>query len=63
MEEGGGFPRVWAVVSLTSPKLPVARPNTKGAPESELTNLLVGRMQIRVSNQKLVILPSSIPEL
>jgi hypothetical protein len=63
MEEGGGFPRVWVVVSLASPKLPVACPNTKGAPESELTNLLVGRMQIRVSNQKLVTLPSSIPEL
>jgi hypothetical protein len=43
MGEGGGFPRVRAVVSLVSPKLPVARPNTKGALESELTNLwLVG---------------------
>jgi hypothetical protein len=31
------------VVSLVSPELPVARPNTKGAPENVL-------MQIRVSN-------------
>jgi hypothetical protein len=44
MGESGGFPRVWAVVSLVSPELPVACPNTKGAPESELTNLLVGWM-------------------
>jgi hypothetical protein len=44
MGEGGGFPRVWAVVSLVSPELPVACLSTKGAPESELTNLLVGWM-------------------
>ncbi len=37
--EGGGFPRVRAVVSFVSPKLHVARPSTKGVPESELTNL------------------------
>jgi hypothetical protein len=30
------------VVSHVSPELPVACPSTKGAPESELTNLLVG---------------------
>jgi hypothetical protein len=30
MGEGGGFPRVWAVVSLVSPELPMAYPNTKG---------------------------------
>ncbi len=43
MGEGGGFPRVQAVVSFVSPKSPVAHPSTKGAPESELTNLwLVG---------------------
>jgi len=30
------------VVSLVNPRLPVACPNTKGAPECELTNLLVG---------------------
>jgi hypothetical protein len=38
------------VVSLVSPELLVACPNTKGASESELTNLLVGLMQVRVSN-------------
>jgi hypothetical protein len=43
MGEGGGFPRIHAVVNLVSPELLVARPSTKGAPESELTNLwLVG---------------------
>ncbi len=50
MEEGDGFPRVQAVVSLTSPELPVACPSIKSAPESELTNLLVGLMQVPVSN-------------
>ncbi len=51
MGEGGGFPRVQAVVSLVSPELPVACPSTKGAPECELiTNLLVGLMQVGVSN-------------
>jgi hypothetical protein len=44
MGEGGGFPRVHAVVSLVNPELPVACPRTKGAPESELTNWLVGLM-------------------
>jgi hypothetical protein len=48
--EGGGFPQVQAVVRLVSPKLPMACPSTKGVPESELINLLVGWMQIRVSN-------------
>jgi hypothetical protein len=38
------LPRVRAVVSLVSPELPVACPSTKGAPKSELTNLLVGLM-------------------
>jgi hypothetical protein len=42
--EGGGFPQVRAVVSLVSPKLPMACPSTKGVPEYELTNLLVGLM-------------------
>jgi hypothetical protein len=50
MKEGGGFPQVRAVVSLVSPESPVVCPNTKGALESELTNLLVGWMQIRVNN-------------
>jgi len=53
MGEGGGFPRIWAVVSLVSPELPMACLNTKGVPKSELTNLLVGLMQARVSNQSL----------
>ncbi len=30
--EGGGFPQVWAVVSLVSPNLDVAHPSTKSAP-------------------------------
>jgi hypothetical protein len=29
--EGGGFPQVWAVVSLVNLRLPVARPSTKSA--------------------------------
>ncbi len=44
MGEGGGSLRVWAVVSLVNPELPMACPTTKGAPESELINLLVGWM-------------------
>ncbi len=44
MEEGGGFPQVRAVVSHVNPELPVACPNTKGVPESDITNLLVGLM-------------------
>jgi hypothetical protein len=50
MGKGGGFPRVWTVVSLVSPELPVAYPSTKGVVENDLTNLLVGMMQVRVSN-------------
>ncbi len=30
--EGGGFPQVWAVISLVSLRLPVAHPSTKSAP-------------------------------
>jgi len=44
MGEGGGLPQVRAVVSLVSLELPMACPSTKGAPECELTNLLVGLM-------------------
>jgi len=44
MGEGGGFPRVQAMVSLMSPELLMACPSTKGVPENELTNLLVGLM-------------------
>ncbi len=50
MGEGGGFLRVRAVVSLVNPELPVACPSTKGAPKCKLTNLLVGLMQVQVSN-------------
>jgi len=39
MGEGGGFPRVRAVMNQVSPVLPMACPSTKGAPECELTNL------------------------
>jgi hypothetical protein len=49
MGEGGGFPRIRAVVSQVNLELPVACPSTKGAPEYELTNLLVGLMQVQVS--------------
>jgi len=34
------------VVNLVSPRLPIAYRRTKGAPEVELTNLLVGLMQV-----------------
>jgi hypothetical protein len=30
--EGGGFPRIRAVVNQVSPELPMACPSTKGAP-------------------------------
>jgi hypothetical protein len=50
MGEGGGFSQVRAVVNLVNPKSPMACPNIKGALESELTNLLVDLMHIRVSN-------------
>jgi hypothetical protein len=49
MGEGGGFPWVQAVVSQVSPELPVACPSTKGALDCELIKLLVGWMQVRVS--------------
>jgi hypothetical protein len=39
MGEGGGFPRVRAVVSLVSLKSLVVCPSTNGAPKSDLTNL------------------------
>ncbi len=50
MGEGGGFPQVWAVMSLVGPEWPVAYFSTKGAPKNELTNLLIRWMQIRVNN-------------
>jgi hypothetical protein len=50
MGEGGGFFRVRVMVNLVNPELPVACPNTKSALESDLTNLLVDLMQVRISN-------------
>ncbi len=52
MGEGGGFPRIQAVMNLVNPESPVAHPSIKGALERELTNLLVGWMQIQVINWK-----------
>jgi hypothetical protein len=49
MGEGGGFPRVRAMVNQVNPELPVACPSTKGVLECELSNLLVGLMQVQVS--------------
>jgi len=50
MGKGGGFSQVRAMVSLMSLELPVACLSTKGVPKCELTNLVVGLMQVRVSN-------------
>jgi hypothetical protein len=36
-------------MSQVSPKLPVTCPSIKGVLENELTNLLVGLMQVQVS--------------
>jgi hypothetical protein len=47
--EGGGFPRIRAVVSQMNPELPVACPSTEGAPKCELANLLVSLMQVRMN--------------
>jgi hypothetical protein len=63
MGEGGGFPRVRVVVNLMNPRSPMACLSTKGVPECDLTNLLVGWMQIRVSNWKLVTLLNPISKL
>ncbi len=49
MGEGDGFPRVQAMVNQMNLELPMAYPSTKGAPECELTILLVGLMQVRIS--------------
>jgi hypothetical protein len=50
MGKGDGFPWVQAVVSLVSPESLVAYPSIEGAPESELINLLVSLMQVRINN-------------
>jgi hypothetical protein len=49
MGKGGGFLRVRTMMSQVSPELLVVCPSTKSAPEYELTNLLVGLMQVRVN--------------
>jgi hypothetical protein len=63
MGEGGGFPRVRAVVSQVSPELPVACPSTKGCSRM-WTNQLVGwLMQVRcrfdAGSSKWIARPSS----
>jgi hypothetical protein len=63
MGEGGGFPWVWAMVSLMNPKSPMARLNTKGALGSELTNLWLVGCRFEWVIEKLVTLPSPILEL
>jgi len=50
MGESSGFPWVQVMVSLVSPKLPVACPSSRNVPESDLTNLLVNLMQVSVGN-------------
>jgi hypothetical protein len=62
MGEDDRFPRVRVVVSLVNLESPVTCPTTKGVPKNELTNLLVGWMQIQVSNWKLLTLPTLILE-
>ncbi len=42
MREGGGFPQVRAVMSFVNRRSLMACLSTKSAPESEVTNLLVG---------------------
>ncbi len=49
MGEGGGFLRVWATMNLVSLELPMVCFSTKGVPKCDLTNLLVGLMDVRVS--------------
>jgi hypothetical protein len=49
MGEGGGFPRVQAVVSRGSPRLPMACLSTTSTSKWELTNLLVVLMQVKVT--------------
>ncbi len=62
MGEGGGFPRVRAVVNLVSPESPVARPSTKVVPKSELTIHKMVGCRFEQIIEKLVTLPSPILE-
>ncbi len=48
MEEGGGFPQVWAVVNQMSSCCPWLVPTPKVFFEGELTNLWLVLMQDRV---------------
>jgi len=50
--QGGRWwlPQVWVMVSLVSPSLPMARPNTKSAPNYALTNSLFSFVQVHVSD-------------
>jgi hypothetical protein len=50
MGEGGGFPQVRVVMSLVSQESLMACLSTKGAPKSDLSNWVVGLMQVPVSN-------------
>ncbi len=50
MGVGGGFPRIRTVVNLVNLESPAACLSIIGAPESDLTNWVVGLMQVRVSN-------------
>jgi hypothetical protein len=60
MGEGGGFPQVWAVVSLVNPKSPVACSSIKGAQENELTNLWLVecRFEWVIESLSLLLIPS-----
>jgi hypothetical protein len=46
MGEGGGFPRIRAMVSHVSPESPMACPSIANVFECELTNLLIGLMHV-----------------
>jgi len=50
MGEGGDFPQVRAMVSLVTLESLMVCFSTKGVLEGELTNLLVGLVQVRVNN-------------
>jgi hypothetical protein len=61
--EGGGFPQVWAVVSLVSPRLLMAHPSTQKCWNYALTNVLFGLCRFEWVNKLFVILLSPILEL
>jgi hypothetical protein len=53
MGEDGGFPQVQAMVSHVNLGSSVTYPSTENAFECDLTNLLVGLMQVQVTKQSL----------